>query len=93
MVFPKQEYWSELPFPSAGDLPNPGIEPESPESPALHVDSLPSEPPGKVEGGRKKLYPQDDEPQAAYSISLSEPMIKSMCQTLCQVILLLSQNL
>ena len=30
MGFPRQEYWSGLPFPSAGDLPNPGIEPESP---------------------------------------------------------------
>ena len=31
MGFPRQEYWSELPFPSLGDLPNPGIELESPE--------------------------------------------------------------
>ena len=38
MGFPKQEYWSELPFPSPGDLPNSGIEPRSP---ALQVDSLP----------------------------------------------------
>ena len=38
-----QEYWNGLPFPSPGDLPNPGIEPQSP---ALQVDSLPSEPPG-----------------------------------------------
>ena len=38
-----QEYWSGLPFPSPGDLPNPGIEPQSP---ALQADSLPSEPPG-----------------------------------------------
>ena len=30
-----QEYWSELPFPSAGDLPDPGIESEAPEAPAL----------------------------------------------------------
>ena len=30
MGFPKQEYWSGLPFPSPGNLPNPGIEPESP---------------------------------------------------------------
>ena len=41
--FSRQEYWSGLPFPSPGDLPNPGIEPRSP---ALHADSLPSEPPG-----------------------------------------------
>ena len=42
--FSKQEYWSGLPFPSPGDLPNPGIEPESP---ILQADVLPSEPPGK----------------------------------------------
>ena len=44
MEFPRQEYWSGLPFPSPGDLPNPGIEPRSP---ALQTDALPSEPPGK----------------------------------------------
>ena len=42
--FSKQEYWDGLPFPSPGDLPNPGIEPGSL---ALQADSLPSEPPGK----------------------------------------------
>ena len=35
MVFPTQEYWSGLPFPYPGDLPNPGTEPESLVSPAL----------------------------------------------------------
>ena len=30
MGFPKQEYWSGLPFPSPGDLPDPGIKPRSP---------------------------------------------------------------
>ena len=40
----RQEYWSGLPFPSLGDLPNPGIKPRSP---ALQADALPSEPPGK----------------------------------------------
>ena len=39
------EYCSGLPFPSPGDLPNPGIEPRSP---ALQVNSLPTEPPGKL---------------------------------------------
>ena len=38
MGFPRQKYWSGLPFPSAGDLPDPGIEPESP---VLQADSLP----------------------------------------------------
>ena len=42
--FSRQEYWSGLPCPPPGDLPNPGIEPRSP---ALQVDSLLSEPPGK----------------------------------------------
>ena len=42
--FSKQECWSGLPFPSPGDLPDPGIEPGSP---ALQADALPSEPPGK----------------------------------------------
>ena len=43
MEFSGQEYWSGLPFPSSGDLPDPGIEPGSP---ALQADSLLSEPPG-----------------------------------------------
>ena len=44
MGFSRQEYWTGLPFPSPGDLPNPGIELESP---ALQADSLLSEPPGQ----------------------------------------------
>ena len=44
MGFSKQEYCSGLPFPSPGDLPNPGIEPGSP---VLQADALPSESPGK----------------------------------------------
>ena len=44
MEFSRQEYWSGMPFPSPGDLPNPGIEPGSP---ALQADAIPSEPPGK----------------------------------------------
>ena len=44
MGFSRQEYWSGLPFPSPGDLPNPGIEPGSP---ALQTDALQSKPPGK----------------------------------------------
>ena len=41
MEFSRQEYWSGLPFPSPGDLPDPGIEAGSP---ALQADTLPSEP-------------------------------------------------
>ena len=44
MGFSRQEYWSALPFPSQGDLPNPGIKPRSP---TLQADALTSEPPGK----------------------------------------------
>ena len=44
MGFPRQGYWSGLPFPSPGDLSDLGIEPRSP---ALQADSLPSEPSGK----------------------------------------------
>ena len=45
MGFSRQEYWSGLPFPSPGDLPDPGIEPGSP---TLQAGTLTSEPPGKV---------------------------------------------
>ena len=53
MEFSMQEYWSELPFPSPGDLPDLGIEPGSP---VLQADSLPSE---SHQGGpseQKKRY-------------------------------------
>ena len=43
MGFSKQEYWSGLPVPSPGDLPNPDIEPGF----DIQTDSLPTEPPGK----------------------------------------------
>ena len=44
--FSRQEYWSGLPFPPPGDLPDPGIELWSP---TLHADALPTEPPVKQE--------------------------------------------
>ena len=53
MEFSRQEYWSGLPFPSPGDLLNPGNEPRSP---VLQADTLPSEPPGKP---RRYRYIQD----------------------------------
>ena len=46
MGFSRQEYWNGLPFPTPGDLPNPGIEPRYP---ALQADSLPSELPGSLQ--------------------------------------------
>ena len=50
MEFSRQEHWSGLPFPSPGDLPNPGIKPTSP---AWQADSLSSEPPGRKEKALK----------------------------------------
>ena len=44
MGFPEPEYWSGLPLPSPGDLPNPGIEPRSS---VLQTEALPFEPPGR----------------------------------------------
>ena len=52
MRFSRQEYWSGLPFPSLGDLPDSGIEPKSP---ALQADSLLSEPAGKPLVGEGRL--------------------------------------
>ena len=45
MEFCRQEYWSGLPFPSPGDLPDTG---NKPRSPALQADPLPYKPPGKT---------------------------------------------
>ena len=50
--FSGQEYWSGLPFPSLGDLPNPGIKPRSP---TLQADALPPEPSGKPNLSAKLL--------------------------------------
>ena len=47
MGFSRQEYWSGLPCPPAGDLPDPGIEPKSLESPALAGGFFIAVPPGK----------------------------------------------
>ena len=54
MGFSRQEHWSGLPFPSPGDLPDPGIEPGSS---ALQTGALPSELPGKPgnNNGNSKL--------------------------------------
>ena len=48
MGFPRQEYWSGLPFPSPGDLPKPKIKPKSPVSPALAGGFLTTVPLGKL---------------------------------------------
>ena len=56
MGFSRQEYWSGLPCPPPGDLPNPGIEPALPASPALQEDYLPTESPGLSHECLKQLY-------------------------------------
>ena len=48
MEFSRQEYWSGLPFPSPRDLPDPGMEPKSPASPALSDGFFTTEPPGSL---------------------------------------------
>ena len=56
MEFSRQKYWSGLPFPSPGDLPDLGIEPTSPASPALAGGFSTTVPPGKpVSGVQQKL--------------------------------------
>ena len=54
MGFSRQAYWSGLPLPSPGDLPDPGIEPRSP---TLQANSLPSEPTGR----QKKIKTNNSE--------------------------------
>ena len=54
MGFSRQEYWSGLPFPSPGELSNPGMEPGSP---GLQEDSLESEPPGAAHMGSAENSP------------------------------------
>ena len=54
MGFPRQEYWSGLPFPPLGDLPDPGIEPESPVALALTGGFSTTEPPGKPAGAEEE---------------------------------------
>ena len=60
LEFSMQEYWSGLPFPPPGDLPDPGIQCTSPVCPALKADSLPTEPSGKVltKPSLMDLFPQ-----------------------------------
>ena len=55
MRFSRQEYWSGLPFPSPGDLPDPRIKPTSPVSPALESGFFTTEPPGKPIWDSSKL--------------------------------------
>ena len=55
MGFSRQEYWSGLPCPPPGNLPDPGLEPKSPASPVFQADSLSTEPPGKPHSKNGKM--------------------------------------
>ena len=57
MEFFKQEYWSVLPFPTPGDLPDPGIEPMSLVSPALAGGFFTTEPPGNQVTSIINIFP------------------------------------
>ena len=72
MGFSRQEYWSGLPFPSPGDLPDPGNEPRSP---TLQADALPSELPGKPYLWLYPAIPREDKPIA--NIKLSSEKLKA----------------
>ena len=54
MEFSRQEYWSGLPFPTPGDLPDPGMEPGTPVAPALAGGLFTAEPPGKPKKREKE---------------------------------------
>ena len=68
--FSRQECWSDLPFPSSGDLPNLGIEPGSP---TLEVDSLPSEPPNHQTTGFTSYASKVKESESRSVVSNSLP--------------------
>ena len=81
MGFSRQEYWSGLPFPSPGDLPNPGVEPGSP---ALQADALPSQPPGKPIW-TKTNFSSPPSPQGYFGRMKVkvDVLVASWCPTLC----------
>ena len=74
MEFSRQKYWCGVPFPSPGDLPDPGIEPGFP---ALEADSLPSEPPGKPH-----LYKKDSQISTPVQSEV-KVLVTESCLTLC----------
>ena len=82
--FSRQEYWSGLPFPSPGELPDPGIEPRSP---ALQADALTSEPPGKPtlqQENRLNEKPRHRNEQRPFTATRkSESEVAQSCPTLC----------
>ena len=67
----RQEYWSRLPFPSPGDLPDPGIEPTSPASPPLQADSFSLSHLGSRHARHEKWHTQRLSPTPSDGLPLS----------------------
>ena len=78
MGFSIKEYWSGLPCPSPGNLPDPGIESVSLMSPALAAESLPFEPPewGKLKSREKKRKKEKEEKNAILYFGTFKPLFK-----------------
>ena len=72
MRFSRQEYWSGLPFPSLGDLPDPGIKPRSS---TLQADALPSEPPGKRLWSLRALQSLTEALWKLWKVAATETMV------------------
>ena len=81
MGFSRQEYWSGLPFPSPGYLPDPGIEPSFP---ALQADALPSEPPGKTSTPKKGNAKECSNYQTTALISHTSKVMLNILQAMLQ---------
>ena len=73
MELSRQEYWGGLPFPSPGDLPEPGIELRSP---ALQADALPSELPLPLPSEPTKTYRMWLKPHSGKSVTLKNFIVK-----------------
>ena len=73
MGFSRQEYWNGLPCPPPGDLPNPGIKPVSPTSPALAGRFFTPEPPGKQQVQSLSIY-SDSHNRVSDAIQPSHPL-------------------
>ena len=83
MEFSRQEYWSGLPFPSPGDLSDPGIECGSP---ALQADTLPSEPPKRAPKTKSTL------PYSLSSLLLAHRLLIHMLQYSCGIGLIITNG-
>ena len=75
MGFSREEYWSGLPVPSSGDLPNPGIKPTSP---ALAGQFFITEPPGQ-NGHHQKVWIKGNPSNCWWEWKFAQPLWKTVC--------------